>query len=1536
MHDLPESKWEPPQFKIPPFETAPIVAIGASAGGINALRGFIAALPANFGFAVLINLHQLPEHNSALANVLAPLTTTPVLDAEDGMVIKNDHIYLAPPGFLSAIHHRVIRLSPLDTKSQRQHSIDYLFRSLAADQHENAIAIVLSGMLDDGALGLQLIKENGGLGIAQSPESAEFDSMPKAAIEAGGADLVLAPENMPKAIVDYWVQLHQAGQEDGSSSELECDALSNILAYLKQSQNKDFQGYKKNTLKRRIERRMRLAGETDLSIYAEQLKQDRSEARQLIKDMLIGVTAFFRDAEAYRQLDEKVLPALFVGKQADQPVRIWIAGCSTGQEAYSVAMLLFEHRRRMQCENPIHIFASDINDNALEIARSGLYTASEVNGLADELLKRYFIPVNSGFLIAKSVRESIVFATHNLLCDPPFPHLDLIVCRNVFIYIEASVQAKLLDVFSFALNPNGFLFLGTSEAIGIQPDHFQVVSKPWRIFKHIAKQKLEKGMDLSQWNDLQRMRPQLPKQFDSWILPSSDERYFQNLFNNIGPALVAINLRYEVLYTQGNTNPFLKLPKGKPSNNLVDMLNPATLSLVRSVIAKLKTSGQRTIGLGAPNADGVSMLLIGCLQDTAELGQLVLLWFDLENSDNLVSVAGMGENNFLIQQLEQELKVTRDDLSRTINQVMVSNEEHKAVNEEITAMNEELQSANEELESSKEELQSLNEELQLSNNTLDEKVSELTVLNDDLNNFLASADIPTLFLDKECCIKRYTPAMEKLFRLIPGDIGRPITDIAHPFIETDLCLAAQQILINGTTIEKEIRDSKKRWFIQRALPYKTTTGQIEGIVVTFTDVSAIKQAQEQVLEYLQQLQEQQDLLDSAQIHILACDLRDRIIFWNKGAETLYGWSNAEALGRISHELLKTEFPIPLRKINTQILKTGEWLGELKQFTKTGQAIYLNSHWRRVFDADGKPRATIVVNNNITEQKKIQKLLASTEQQLVRSEAIFHNTSEGIIITDDKGIILTVNQAYTAITGYTENEAIGQNPSFMQSGRHDVGFYQRLWADLKQYGHWQGEIINRRKNGEIFPEWLSITCITNSKGEVINYIGVFSDIGSVKASAKELEYLKNYDILTRLPNRMLFQQRLHEAIERAVGRNNDHCAVLFLNLDRFKQINDSYGHLIGNEILVASAERFKKRLRQKDTLARLSGDEFGVILEHMDHISTIETVAKQLLAILTEPFSTDSVQQVFVSASIGISVYPKDGLEASNLIQKADTAMHLAKESGRSHYCFYNDEFTRMISERLEMEVAMRKALNAKEFVLYYQPQVDILTQEVIACEVLVRWQAANKRLIPPSEFIPLAEEVGLIIPLGEWVLRSACQQARTWQIEGYEPITIAVNLSPKQFSDAELETKIANALSETGLLSEYLELEITESALLEQSFYAEELLKSLKEQGIKLAIDDFGTGYSSLAYLKRFPIDKLKIDQGFIQDTPGDKNNEAIVTAIIALAKNLGQKVLAEGVETQANLDFLRDNRCDSYQGYFFSRPVTAEEFVKFLHKKCQ
>ncbi len=1510
----------------------PIVAIGASAGGIEALRTLISALPSKFGFALIINMHQLPDKQSALDQVIRTWTAMPIVNAEEGMIIKSDHIYLAQAGHLLAVHHGELHLSPNDLKTHNQHPIDYLFRSLAADQKEKVIGVILSGMLDDGSLGLQFIKENGGLGIAQEPDTARFDSMPRAAIEAGGVDLILAPELMPKAIADYWAQLSQTGRIVQSTANHDQESLSVILEILKQTENKDLQGYKKNTLRRRIERRMHLIGETTLDAYTNRLKNDQQEVRQLIKDMLIGVTAFFRDPAAYRALDANVIPALFVGKKADEPVRVWIAGCSTGQEAYSIAILLLEYRRRMHCENPIQIFATDINENALDMARSGLYTQSEVEGVKDEWLLRYFTVVHSGLLVSKNVRESVVFATHNLLSDPPFSHLDLVVCRNVFIYIESAIQTTLLKVFSFALKENGFLFLGTSEAIGVQTEQFEVVSKTWRIFKYAVKDKSPKEPDLSIWKELRKMRPSFPKQLEGWVTPSKDERFFRNLIGSYGPALVVMNERYEVLYTQGNTGQFLKIPKGKPSNNLVDMLNSVAMSLVRSVMAKLTNTGDRYIALGVPDATGTTMLVVGSLQGTQEQGAVVLLWFDLEHADKIVSMAGLGENNFLIQQLEQELRVTRDDLSRTIDQVMVSNEEHKAVNEEITAMNEELQSANEELESSQEELQSLNEELQLSNSSLDERVNELKLLNDDLNNLLASSDIPTLFLDTQCRINRYTPAMGTLLRLIPGDIGRPITDIAHPFIDLNLVHFAQQVLSSGETLAQEIDDIHKHCFVQRTLPYKTDAGQIAGVVITFTDITSIKKTQQQILAYLEQLQEQQDLLDSAQIHILARDLNDRIIFWNKGAETLYGWTKEEALGHVSHVLLNTQFPLPLDKINSQIAKNGEWTGELTQFTKAGKAIFINSHWRRVYDAEGHPRGTVVVNNNITEHKKIEQKFKQTEQQLVRSEAIFNSTNEGIMITDDRGNILTVNKAYELITGYSESDAVGKNPSFMKSGKHDEEFYRQLWTHLRRDGMWTGEIWNRRKNGDIYPELLNITSIKNSKGETINYIGVFSDIGELKSSAQELDYVKNYDVLTNLPNRVLFYQRVQRALEFSVNQKSQ-CALLFLNLDRFKHINDSYGHLIGNEILIAAALRFKGRLRQKDTLARLSGDEFAIILESTENMATIESFAQELLEILAEPFTTASAKQLYVSTSIGISIFPKDATEAADLIQKADTAMHRAKESGRNNYCFYNDDFTRLASERLTMEVAMRKALAAEEFVLYYQPQIDLETEQMVGCEVLVRWLTADKRLIPPCDFIPLAEETGLIIPLGEWILRSACRQARAWQIAGFAPITVAVNLSPMQFADADLMPKIIQILSDTEFPGEYLELEITESALMEQSSQAEELLTSLKKQGIKFAIDDFGTGYSSLAYLKRFPIDKLKIDQSFIAEIPENKNDMVIATAIIALANKLGLQVLAEGAETQEHIDFLRKEHCDSYQGYFFSRPVPAQEFVKFLSK---
>ncbi|MFA5082134.1 MAG: EAL domain-containing protein [Hydrogenophilaceae bacterium] len=550
--------------------------------------------------------------------------------------------------------------------------------------------------------------------------------------------------------------------------------------------------------------------------------------------------------------------------------------------------------------------------------------------------------------------------------------------------------------------------------------------------------------------------------------------------------------------------------------------------------------------------------------------------------------------------------------------------------------------------------------------------------------------------------------------------------------------------------------------------------------------------------------------------------------------------------------------------------------------------------------------------------------------LCQSAAVFESTSEGVIITDLNSRIVQVNRAYTEITGYSEAEVLGRNPNMVRSGHQDASFYQAMWNSLLQTGHWRGEIWNRRKNGEVFPQLLTISTVYDNAGQPSHYVGVMTDISQIKQSEERLEHLAHYDPLTELPNRLLVQSRLEHALELA-GRSHHIVAVLFIDLDRFKNINDSLGHPVGDAVLQTIAKRMASRLREGDTLGRLGGDEFLVVLETIRHPEDAAEVASTLIQLLEDPLILPNGHEVYISASIGISLYPGDAQTVTELIQHADAAMYQAKDQGRGIYRYYTSALTSEVNSRLELDSRMRRALVQGEFIVHYQPQIDIATGALIGCEALVRWQDPERGLISPAKFIPLAEETGLIMPLGEWVLRTACAQAKAWTDVGLPPLIMSVNLSGRQLLQSQIVQKVADILNETGLPASQLKLELTESTIMGRGEEAVILLGELRALGLRLAIDDFGTGYSSLAYLKRFPIDELKIDQSFVRDIPHDSNDMEIAATIIAMARNLKLDVLAEGVETQEQLAFLTQQGCHAYQGYLYSRPVPAEEFSRLV-----
>ncbi len=672
------------------------------------------------------------------------------------------------------------------------------------------------------------------------------------------------------------------------------------------------------------------------------------------------------------------------------------------------------------------------------------------------------------------------------------------------------------------------------------------------------------------------------------------------------------------------------------------------------------------------------------------------------------------------------------------------------------------------------------------------------------------------------------------------------------------------------------------------------------------------------------------ILDSAHEGIYGVDMNGDCTFANLTCTQMFGYSSPhDLMGRNIHQLAH----------HTRL--SGEPYPEddcpIYHTYQTGEPTHIDGDlfWRQ--DSSSFPVeyrsypirdndviiGAVVTFTDITNRKQ-------AEKKLRQAAAVFENATDGVIITDAQGTIVSVNQAITQITGYREDEVLGKNPNIFKSDRHDPSFFQDMWASLNQHDHWRGEIWNRRKYGEIFPCWQTISAVRDDQtGEIQHYVSLMSDITAIKDSQERLEHLAHHDPLTNLPNRLLFNDRLEHAIERA-HRENGGIGVMFIDLDNFKPINDGLGHAVGDRVLQLVAERMTSQVREDDTVARISGDEFALIMEDTKESQDVAHVAAKILSAFEAPLQVDT-HELHVTTSIGISLYPEDGKDVTTLVKNADAAMYRAKKRGKNRYCYYTMDLTDAAMERLELQNDLRVALKQNEFRIYYQPQYSLATGQLIGAEALVRWQHPKLGLISPVKFIPLAESTGLIVPIGRWVLHEACAKTKSWQDAGLDISRIGVNVAGRQIQSGDMVQTVQDVLEQTGLEPQCLELEVTESFIVRQTDKAISMLEELRDLGVTLAIDDFGTGYSALSYLKRLPVNKLKIDRSFVNGIPHDPDDEAITRAIIALGKSLQLQIIAEGVETEEQKEFIALEGCNEVQGYYYSPPVPEKDFVELL-----
>ena len=963
-------------------KTPVIVAIGASAGGIHALQNFFSALPERTGAAFVVIVHLDPQHRSEMPQIIAARTKMPVVQVGERDRLQGDHVYVIPPDRrLQLVDHQISALE-FDEPRGRRAPIDLFFRSLA-ERLGDGFAVILSGAGSDGAIGVRAVKESGGIILVQDPNESEYSSMPRSAIATGVADFVMPVHDLARRLVDLIRIKESVSIPDIRNFDEEL--FRRVIAHLRVRTGHDFSKYKRSTVLRRVARRMQVTRADDLQQYYDVMRDNADEAEALLGDLLISVTTFFRDGEAFERLAKDVIPDLFKNREPDQTMRVWVSGCATGEEAYSFAILLMEEAARHPIRPQIQVFGSDLDARALASAREGRFPVAIETDVSEERLRRFFTREGDHYRVRQDVRDIVLFAVHDLLKDPPFSHVDLISCRNVLIYLDRELQEQLSSTFHYALNPGGYMFLGASESADNPPGLFRTVDRAARIYQSTAIA-----------GDRPRLLPRLLGpvrvreqgiQFGRTMSPTialGEAAIHRRAIEQTAPPSMLVDEAQRVMHLSENAGRFL-MPSGGPlSGDAVDLVRPELRFELRSALNRVFEQQAATFSLpilvrfnGTPHR--VHLLVKPAHDDGAPDPRHAVVMFVEGDAVEELATADRTANDDTVRRLTQELELTQTRLRTVREESDAANEELRAANEELQSINEEYRSTSEELETSKEELQSINEELQTVNSELKIKLEAISRAHSDLQNLVAATDIGTLFLDSGLRIKRFTDRMTELFSITATDEGRSITDFAHRLEYQDLVKDVRDVLANLTPLRHEVRSRAGRWYDMRMRPYRTVDDKIDGVVITFVDITERRQVDEALRVSEEDLHQEQRLVELSHDPIFIWDYDDGVVFWNRGSEDLYGYSSQEALGKRKDQLLATQVPgSSFAALRAKLLAEGSYSGEVRHRTKDGRELIIET--RIVLNTMGGKRLALESTRDVTERKQWDK-----RQQLLLGE-----------------------------------------------------------------------------------------------------------------------------------------------------------------------------------------------------------------------------------------------------------------------------------------------------------------------------------------------------------------------------------------------------------------------------------------------------------------------------------------------------------------------------------------------------------------------